>query len=88
LGSIYFVVITLTNVGYGNLTPTTPATKIITIFYGLNGIVLILMPFNIIRKVRGWDVNKAARELKERRRNDVLARFCWNCTLSGGDYCL
>jgi len=40
-----------------------PATKIITIFYGLNGIILILMLFDVIRKLRGWDINDAAKEL-------------------------
>jgi len=66
LDSVYFVVITLTTVGYGDLTPTTPATKIITIFYGLNGIVLILMLFDVIRKLRGWDISDAPKEAGER----------------------
>ena len=65
LDSIYFVVITLTTVGYGDFTPTTPVTKIITIFYGLNGIILILMLFDVVRKLRGWDISDAAKELKE-----------------------
>ena len=66
LDSVYFVVITLTTVGYGDLHPTTPATKMITIFYGLNGIILILMLFDVVRKLRGWDIDDAAKELKER----------------------
>lgn len=56
LDAVYFVVITLTTIGYGDLSPTTPATKIITIFYGLNGIVLLLMLFDVIRTLRGWDL--------------------------------
>ena len=31
--SFYFVVITLTTIGFGDLTPTTDLTKILTIFY-------------------------------------------------------
>ena len=58
LDSVYFVVITLTTIGYGDFSPTTPVTKIITIFYGLNGIVLILVLFDIIRTLRGWNINK------------------------------
>ena len=65
MDSVYFVVVTLTTVGYGDLTPTTPVTKIITIFYGLNGIILILMLFDVVRKLRGWDISDAAKELKE-----------------------
>lgn len=58
LDSVYFVVITLTTIGYGDFSPTTPVTKIITIFYGLNGIVLILVLFDIIRTLRGWEIGK------------------------------
>jgi len=56
LDSFYFVVITLTTIGYGDFSPTTPATKLITIFYGLNGVILLLMLFDVIRQVRGWTI--------------------------------
>ena len=59
------MVITLTTVGYGDLTPTMPATKIITIFYGLNGIILILMLFDVSRKLRGWDVDGAEKAVEK-----------------------
>jgi len=55
LDSLYFVVITLATIGYGDLVPTTPITKIITIFYSLNGIILLLMLFDVVRFLRGWD---------------------------------
>jgi len=54
--SFYFVVITLTTIGYGDFSPTTTLTKIITIFYGINGIILLLMLFDVIRTLRGWEL--------------------------------
>ena len=52
--SFYFVVITLTTIGYGDLAPTTPLTKLITIFYSLNGVVMLLMLFDVVRRSRRW----------------------------------
>ena len=51
--SFYFVVITLTTIGYGDFAPTTPLTKMITIFYGLNGIILLLVLFDTVRQYGG-----------------------------------
>lgn len=65
LDSTYFVVITLTTIGYGDFTPTTPATKILTIFYGLNGIILILVLFDIVRTLRGWEINKPPTDVEK-----------------------
>ena len=55
LDSFYFVVITLTTIGYGDFSPTTPMTKLITIFYSLNGVIMLLMLFDIVRQLRGWN---------------------------------
>ncbi|KPK02579.1 MAG: hypothetical protein AMJ56_20795 [Anaerolineae bacterium SG8_19] len=66
LDSLYFVVITLTTIGYGDLTPTTPATKLITIFYGINGVILLLMLFDVIRTLRGWELPDAAKATKDK----------------------
>jgi uncharacterized membrane protein (UPF0182 family) len=54
LDSIYFVVITFTTIGYGDFHPTTPLTKLITIFVALNGVAVLLMLFDEIRRVRAW----------------------------------
>ena len=60
IDSFYFVVVTLTTIGYGDFAPTTPLTKMITIFYGLNGIILLLVLFDTVRSIRGWGVHSAA----------------------------
>lgn len=70
LDSIYFVVITLTTIGYGDLSPTQPVTKVITIFYSLNGIILLLLLFDIIRTLRGWDLTNLKTRASERAPED------------------
>jgi hypothetical protein len=56
------VVITLTTIGYGDLAPTTAIGKLVTIFYGVNGIVLLLMFFDVIRRVRRWELGEYQEE--------------------------
>jgi voltage-gated potassium channel len=52
LDAFYFCVISLATVGYGDLTPTTPVAKLFTVFYVVNGIVILLALFDRIRAVR------------------------------------
>lgn len=52
LDALYFSVITLATVGYGDLTPTTPTAKIFTIVYVINGLSILLALFDRIRVVR------------------------------------
>ena len=40
LDSFYFSVITLTTIGYGDFSPTTPASKIFTIVYSILGLTM------------------------------------------------
>jgi voltage-gated potassium channel len=41
LDAFYFTIITLTTVGYGDMSPSTPAGKLFTIFYVLIGLGII-----------------------------------------------
>ncbi len=50
--SFYFVVITLTTIGYGDLSPTTQFSKLVTIFFAINGVAILVMLFDSIRQVR------------------------------------
>jgi hypothetical protein len=52
IDALYFCVITLATIGYGDLTPTTPLAKLFTIFYVINGIGILLGLFDRIRAIR------------------------------------
>ncbi len=48
IDSVYFSVITLTTIGYGDFSPKTPEGKLFTIFYIVIGIGIILSFINAI----------------------------------------
>lgn len=64
LDSLYFSVITLATVGYGDLTPTTPIAKIFTIVYVINGLSILLALFDRIRFVRTQNFESSQRRRK------------------------
>jgi|APFre7841882724_1041349.scaffolds.fasta_scaffold63324_2 hypothetical protein len=50
--ALYFSVVTLATVGYGDLVPTTPLAKLFTIFYVLNGVSILVALLDRLRVVR------------------------------------
>lgn len=65
LDALYFCVISLATIGYGDLTPTTDLSKAFTIVYIINGIVILLSLFDRIRVVRSRQVLNDYRTKRE-----------------------
>lgn len=67
LDSLYFSVITLTTVGYGDLTPTRPGTKIFTMMFIIVGIGILLAFVNLVAK---HALQRGSRRERLERRHD------------------
>lgn len=68
LDSLYFCVISLATIGYGDLTPTTPEAKLFTIIYVINGIGILLALFDRIRIVRALPLEQ---KVNNKEKSDV-----------------
>lgn len=49
--SFYFTGVTLTTVGFGDITPTLPLTKVLTVFFAFIGISIVLFSMTILAKI-------------------------------------
>jgi len=58
LDSFYFTVVTLATVGYGDLSPTTPASKIFTVIYIFLGVSIFVTFVGMLARDRQSIFNK------------------------------
>lgn len=78
--SIYWAIVTITTVGYGDIAPTTSAGKLMSIILMLCGYGIIAVPTGIVAK----EFRKVRKYLRECDRcgnndNDTDARYCKVC---------
>lgn len=69
--SFYFSVVSLTTVGYGDFTPTSSLTRIITVFYILNGIGILLAFLDTAAEVRRERIQVREEQALEELKNDL-----------------
>jgi potassium channel subfamily K len=72
IDSMYFAVSTFTTCGYGNLTPTTEAGQIFTIFFAIYGVIILGVFIGIIGHSISVAQNRALRKLKKERQEEIL----------------
>lgn len=77
--SIYWAVVTITTVGYGDVSPSTPLGKLISVIVMLAGYSIIAVPTGIVTsEIRG--MNKKSKECDRCATcNDGDARYCKTC---------
>lgn len=72
--SVYWAVVTMTTVGYGDMTPHTTLGKMLTIIITLLGYTLIIIPTGII-----------SAELAKPRKKPITTQSCPDCLREGHD---
>lgn len=81
--SVYWAIVTVTTVGYGDITPSTPAGRLVAS-------LLILIGYSVIAIPTGILTSQMTNELRTRRKmricpkckthgHDVTAKYCRNC---------
>jgi potassium channel subfamily K len=72
IDSMYFAVSTFTTCGYGNLTPTTTAGQIFTIFFAIYGVIILGVFIGIVGHSISQAQTRALKKLKKERQEEIL----------------
>jgi voltage-gated potassium channel len=72
LNAIYFTITTITTVGYGDISPSTPSGKIFTIFIILVGVSTVLA---ILSNILQYFIQRQQRAMHNHRRNMMIGVF-------------
>lgn len=73
--SIYWAIVTLTTVGYGDITPITPLGQLLSAMIMLLGYAIIAVPTGIV----------TGEMLQQHRHSPITTRVCKHCTREGHD---
>lgn len=66
--SFWYVIVTITTVGYGDIVPTTPEGKIVAAIAILNGIIVLAMPIGVVGANFSTEYYKVLEDKKKRQR--------------------
>lgn len=79
--SIYWAIVTMTTVGYGDITPDTPIGRFISAIVMLIGYTIIAVPTGIVSVTMMKEYNKTNRECPycHQKGHDIHANYCFNC---------
>jgi potassium channel subfamily K len=72
IDSLYFAVSTFTTCGYGNLTPTTPAGQVFTIFFAIYGVIILGVFIGIVGHSISQAQTRALKKFKKERQEEIL----------------
>lgn len=72
--AFYLTGITLTTVGYGDLAPTTPLSKLITVFFSFAGIGLVFYSMNVLARAAFDQQERRMHRLFERHQKKILSQ--------------
>jgi len=75
--SIYWAIVTITTVGYGDISPTTPIGQFIAAIVMIMGYAVIAVPTGI--------VTSEMTRSDEKQKNDLSTQVCHNCFSEGHD---